>query len=423
MWAGQAISLIGSRVVQFALIWWLTQETGSATVLATATIVALIPEIVLMPFAGAYVDRWNRRLVMIVADGAVALASLLLAYLFWTGSAQIWHIYAIMLVRAVGGSFHWPAMQASTTLMVPEGQLTRIAGLNQTLNGVLTIAGPPLGALLMATVAVAGVMMVDVATALLAIVPLLFVVVPQPRERTAAEKEQSIWVDMRQGLDYIRYWPGLVALIAVALILKLALTPAMAIIPLLVSDHFQGTAGQLALMESIAGVGMLLGGLLLSFWGGFKRRIHTTILGVGLTGLSLLLLGLTPANLFTMALAVAFGIGLAIPLTDGPVMAILQATVAPEMQGRVFTLIGSLLSLSSPIGLAVAGPVSDWMGLQIWFLIAGGLCALASGLLLFVPALIHIEDNRQPALVEAGRELEQGQEQGEESLEAAEASV
>lgn len=419
MWAGQAISLVGSRVVQFALIWWLTQETGSATVLATATIVALIPEIVLMPFAGAYVDRWNRRLVMIVADGAVALASLLLAYLFWTGAAQIWHVYAIMLVRAVGGSFHWPAMQASTTLMVPEAQLTRIAGLNQTLNGVLTIAGPPLGALLMATVAVAGVMMVDVATALLAIVPLLFVVVPQPRERTAAEKEQSIWVDMRQGLDYIRYWPGLVALIAVALILKLALTPAMAIIPLLVSDHFQGTAGQLALMESIAGVGMLLGGLLLSFWGGFKRRIHTTILGVGLTGLSLFLLGLTPANLFAMALAVAFGIGLAIPLTDGPVMAILQATVAPEMQGRVFTLIGSLLSLSSPIGLAVAGPVSDWMGLQIWFLVAGGLCAVASGLLLFVPALIHIEDNRQPALAEAGRELEQG----EESLEAAEASV
>lgn len=423
MWAGQAISLVGSRVVQFALVWWLTQETGSATVLATATIVALIPEIVLMPFAGAYVDRWNRRLVMIVADGAVALASLLLAYLFWTGSAQIWHVYAIMLVRAVGGSFHWPAMQASTTLMVPEAQLTRIAGLNQTLNGVLTIAGPPLGALLMATIAVAGVMMVDVATALLAIVPLLFVFVPQPRERTAAEKEQSIWVDMRQGLDYIRYWPGLVALIAVALILKLALTPAMAIIPLLVSDHFQGTASHLALLESIAGVGMLLGGLLLSLWGGFKRRIHTTILGVGLTGLSLFLLGLTPANLFTMALAVAFGIGLAIPLTDGPVMAILQATVAPEMQGRVFTLIGSLLSLSSPIGLAVAGPVSDWMGLQIWYLIAGGLCAVASGLLLFVPALIHIEDNRRPAMAEAGRELGQGQEEGEEGLEAAEASV
>jgi len=132
---GQAFSLFGSRVVQFALVWWLTQLTGSATVLATASMVALIPEIFLSPIAGAYVDRWNRRIVMILADGMIALASLWLAYLFWIDAAQVWHIYVIMLVRAVGGAFHWPAMQASTSLMVPQEHLTRVAGLNQTMNG------------------------------------------------------------------------------------------------------------------------------------------------------------------------------------------------------------------------------------------------------------------------------------------------
>jgi DHA3 family macrolide efflux protein-like MFS transporter len=150
IWAGQAFSLVGSQVVQFALVWWLTQLTGSATVLATASLVALLPEIVLSPIAGAYVDRWNRRIVMIVADGLIALASLWLAYLFWIGATQVWHVYVILAIRAVGGSFHWPAMQASTSLMVPKEQLTRVAGLNQTLKGVLNIACPPLGALLLA---------------------------------------------------------------------------------------------------------------------------------------------------------------------------------------------------------------------------------------------------------------------------------
>jgi len=154
IWTGQAFSLLafsllGSRVAQFALVWWLTQLTGSATILATASLVGFLPEVFLMPIAGAYVDRWNRRITMIVADGVVALASLWLVYLFWTGAIQVWHVYVIMFVRALGGCFHWPAMQASTTLMVPQAHLTRVAGVNQTLYGLLSIFGPPAGALAM----------------------------------------------------------------------------------------------------------------------------------------------------------------------------------------------------------------------------------------------------------------------------------
>jgi MFS transporter, DHA3 family, macrolide efflux protein len=130
IWTGQALSLFGSALVQFALIWWLTQKSGSATVLAIAVLVGMLPQIVIGPFAGALVDRWNRRTIMIVADTTIAVFSLLLAYLFAAGTVQIWHIYAVMAIRALGGAFHFPAMSASTPLMVPKEQLTRINGLN-----------------------------------------------------------------------------------------------------------------------------------------------------------------------------------------------------------------------------------------------------------------------------------------------------
>jgi len=409
IWTGQALSLIGSRAAQFALIWWLTKLTGSATVLATASMAALIPEIVLGPLAGAYVDRWNRRIVMIVADSVIALASLWLAVLFWTGTIEIWHVYVIMVVRSVGGAFHWPAMQASTSLMVPKKHLARVAGLNQAMQGALTIIGPLLGALLLELVPLHSVMMVDVGTALLAILPLFFVQVPQPRRKELAAGKAgkpSIWTDVREGLEYIRNWRGLMVLLGFALIFKTALTPAFSLLPLLVSDHFQGEAAQLSMLESVAGLGIVVGGLVLSVWGGFRRKIFTSMTGMVVLGLGFVVLGLTPGTLFWMALGSVLVIGLMLPMVDGPFMAILQGTVAPEMQGRVFTIIGSLFSISSPIGLAIAGPVSDALGLQVWYVAAGVLCA-ASGLAGFlVPSIVHIEENhggqitegRQPTL-------------------------
>jgi DHA3 family macrolide efflux protein-like MFS transporter len=398
VWTGQAFSLIGSRVVQFALVWWLTKLTGSATVLATASLVVLVPEIILGPIAGAYVDRWNRRMLMIVADGIIALSSLWLAFLFLTGTIQVWHVYVVMLIRAVGGSFHWPAMHASTSLMVPRKHLARVAGLNQMMNGALNIIGPPLGALLLELLPFFGVMLVDVFTALLAIGLLFLVHVPQPERedcQTAKAGKPSIWADLGAGLRYIRGWPGLMVLIGAAMIFKIALTPAFSLLPLLVSKHFNGDAAQLSLLESIAGVGILVGGLILSVWGGFRRRIFTTMMGMIILGSGLLALGLAPRDLFWAALGGALVIGLMIPLIDGPIMAILQGTVAPDMQGRVFTIMGSLLSITSPLGLVAAGPVSDWLGLQVWFLTAGVLCGVVGLGGFFVPALVNIEENHR----------------------------
>jgi DHA3 family macrolide efflux protein-like MFS transporter len=182
-------------------------------------------------------------------------------------------------------------------------------------------------------------------------------------------------------------------LIGVAMIVKIALTPAFSLLPLLVSQHFNGGAAQLSLLEAVAGVGIVLGGLILSAWGGFRRKIHTSMLGMVILGLSFLVLGFTPGGLFWMALVSIFVAGFTIPLIDGPIMAILQSTVAPEIQGRVFTLMGSLLSITSPFSLAVAGPVSDWLGLQVWYVVAGVLCGVTGVALFFVPAIVNIEEN------------------------------
>jgi len=394
IWTGQQLSLVGSSAAQFALVWWLTMTTGSATVLATATTVALIPQILLGPLAGAYVDRWNRRLVMLIADSFIALVSLWLAYLFWSGSMQVWHVYIVMLARSLGGVFHWPAMAASTTLMVPERHLTRIAGINQTMNGLLTIVGPPLGALLLALIPLPGVMLVDVGTALFAVIPLLFIAIPQPvRLQANGSKKASIWVDMREGFRYLWGWSGAMALIGGALIFKVALTPAFSLVPLLVRSHFGGGAPQLALLDSVVGIGLLLGGLALSVWGGFKRKVYTLLMGVIGVGIGVTITGFIPADMFFAAIGSVFVIGLMIPMADGPIMSIFQSTVAPEMQGRVFALLGSLVSISSPLGLVIAGPVSDRFGIQIWFVVAGILCIAVGIAAFFIPAILHIEEN------------------------------
>jgi len=321
------------------------------------------------------------------------LAALWLAFMFWAGRVQVWHIYLLMLLRSIGEGFHWPAMHASTSLMVPEEHLTRVAGINQALNGALNVVGPPLGALFLRWLPFEGLMLVDVITALLAIVPLLFVAVPQPKREGLAGGLRAVWADLSEGLRYIRGWPGLVALILAALVFKIALTPAFSLIPLMVSQHFGGGPGELSLLESVMGVGILLGGVLLGVWGGFRRRIYTMLLSAGVLCVAFVVFGLLPANLFSAAVVTAGLMGFLIPLADGPLMAILQANVAPEIQARVFTLLGSLISLSSPLGLALAGPVADWLGLQTWYLAASALLGLTAVVGFLTPAIVNIEQN------------------------------
>jgi len=395
IWTGQAFSLFGSRLVQFSLVWWLTLSTGSATVLATATLAGLLPEVLLGPFIGPLVDRWNRRRVMMLADSAVALVTLGLMALFWTGQVQVWHVYAAMTLRALVGAFHWPSMQASTSLMVPGEQLSRIAGLNQALNGVLSIASPPLAALLLGFLPMHLILSVDVLTALLAVLPLLFLQIPEPaRTQTAAGASSTavFWRDFQDGLTYVRSWPGLVAIILMAMVINFLINPAFSLMPLLVTEHFGGGVFELSWMESLAGVGVIVGGIALSIWGGFKRKVYTSLLGIIGMGLGIVLIGFAPGHLYGLGLAGMALVGLMSPITNGPLFALIQSTVAPDMQGRVLTLIMSLCSSMSPLSMLIAGPVADRLGIPFWYVAAGMVCLLMGAGAFFIPQIVHVED-------------------------------
>jgi len=396
IWSARALSLFGSSLVRFALIWWLTAETGSATVLATATLMSMLPEILIGPFAGALVDRWNRRLVMMVADGSIALATLALMLIYISGEMQPWHVYALMFVRAVGGGFHWPAMMASTSLMVPKEQYTRVQGMNQTLQGVNNIVTPPLGALLLGLLPLNGIMGIDIVTAIVAILPLVFIAIPQPERKSEPEGMPGGWAmtilkDVREGLAYIWGGPAFVIILMTAMAANFVLNPAFSLMPLLVTQHFYGDAVELGWISSAGGVGMLIGGLTLSTWGGFRSKIMTLLFGLGLMGMGMLVVGVAPSAWLWMGIGGMFLVGFARPITNGPFFALIQTTVDPALQGRVLTAINSIVTVASPLSLAIAGPVSDAVGVPAWYVTGGLLCMALALVNRMLPAVVALD--------------------------------
>jgi DHA3 family macrolide efflux protein-like MFS transporter len=251
------------------------------------------------------------------------------------------------------------------------------------------------GALLLEVLPMQAVLAVDVVTAILGMAPLLFVRVPQPSKTPAASGGQpaapSFWGEMRAGLRYVTAWPGLMMILGMGLIINFLLNPAASLLPLVVAEHFQGGALQLATLDAVFGGGVIAGGILLSVWGGFRRRVYTSLVGLMGLGLGFVLLGLAPAEAFWLALVAAGIAAVSQALTNGPMMAILQAAVAPEMQGRVFSLVMAGSAGMAPLGLLIGGPVADWLGVQSWFLIGGAACVGMGVLGCFLPAVVNLE--------------------------------
>ena len=398
MWIGQAVSLLGSGLVQFALVWYMTEKTGSATVLAMATFVALLPSVILGPFAGALVDRLNRKAIMIISDTAVALATFALVVLFHLGIAQIWHIYVALFVRSLCGSFQYPAMQASTSLMVPREHFARLGGINQAMNGVITIVSPPLGALLMSVMTMQAVLAIDLVTAAIAISLLaLFVRVPQPPRSQTAEAltPARVLADVRNGLKYAVGWSGLFKLMVMASLINMLASPAFSLLPLMVTKIYGKGAAEVAWLESALGLGIVAGGLLLGLWGGFKRKTATTLTGLIGMGVGITVLGLTDRNTYLLAVGMMGLVGLMNALANGALGAIMQTKIPPEMQGRIFTVIGSLASAASPLGMLLAAPVAEKLGIRAWYLIAGIFCA-AMGVYGFLKRDVYTLDDQEP---------------------------
>ena len=392
LWTGQAFSLLGSQLVQFAIIWYLTQKTNSATTLAIASMMGLLPQVLLSPFIGTWVDRNNRKRILIAADSTVALATVALALLFAFGVVQTWHIYIALFIRAVAGGFHQSAWGASVVLLVPKEHLARVQGFNQALYGGLNIISAPLGAFLLAVLPMQGILAIDVGTAILAVSIVLFTLIPQPDRNS--QKQATFWQDFIAGFRYISAWRGLVILLAMVMVINFFYTAAESLTPLLISKHFKGSAQELGWWQAFFASGTILGGVILGAWGGFKRKIITAQTGLIFMGMSTIVIGFAPTHLFWLGLVANTITGLVMPITNGSYGATLQAAIAPEMQGRVFAFIFSAAMLVSPLGLMIAGPIADAFGIQLWFWIAGGVCAVIGAFGFLLPEVMGMENNK-----------------------------
>jgi len=402
VFAGQAFSLFGSRLVQFALVWWITETTGLASTLAFASIVAMLPQVLLGPFAGALVDRWNRKTVMMVSDSFIALVVVALAFLYGTGAIRLWHVYLAMFTRSLGGAFQWPAMQATTTMMVDRESLSRVAGMNQSLQGLAAIVAPPLGAFLMQVMPIQTILLIDVATAVLAVGPLFFIKVPQPiRELTEMLGLKTVLMDMREGAMFVWRWRGLRIIMGMSMVMNFLMNPAFSLLPLVVTNHFNGGAVELGWLQSANGVGMIAGGLLLGAWGGFRKRIVTAMTSIIIGGVFIEAFSFMPPELFLVAVGCVFVFAVFNAMANGTFFSSMQAVIPPEMQGRVFTILMSLSGGMTPIGLAFAGPVSDSLGLFIWFRIGGVVVALIGAAAFFIPAVMNLEEGLEQPQTES----------------------
>lgn len=387
IFTGQAFSLLGSAAVNFALIWWLTVETGSAQVLAYAAIAAMLPQAIVGPFAGPYVDRWDRRLIMIVADLAIAASSLVLIALFATGRPGVLPVILIIGARSLGAAFHTPASQAAIPMYVPAEELMRVAGWSFFLQSGVAMAGPVLGAFLIAVLPVAWVVALDVAGALMAVVSLLMVRIPHPQRAEDDVADARVLTQMAAGWRELRSHRELVALVLVITAAAFVYIPVGSLFPLMTRAHFDGGAYEASVVEVAFGGGMLVGSLFVGVLAERLGGVRLTVSGVLLLGGALVASGLVPSSAFWLFVVTSFVMGMSAPAFSAPVMAMLQERIDPSKLGRVMSLTTTIMLVAVPLGLMVAGPAAQRVGVAAWFSISGGLIVGVGVVSLLSPAI------------------------------------
>ncbi len=374
VFCGQALSLVGSALTQFILLWWITDTTGSVSALAMAGLVVLLPQALLGPIGGALADRYSRRFIMISSDTVSALCMAVLIILFLTDNVELWHVYTMMLVRSAMQAFQAPAAAASTAMLVPRAFIPRAAGLNQSLQGVMLVAAAPLGALALSAMPIGYALAIDVVTALLGVVPLLVFKIPQARAADA--QITSFWADIRDGFDVVWRNPGLLRLYALMAAVVMCVMPSFTLVPLLVKEHFGGGASEVALMEGLAGVGMLAGGVLAAVIAA-KNKVLWILGSFAISSFLLGTVGFAPSNMLWIAVVFWSLSGTAYILGSAPMTALIQTTVPNHLQGRVLSLLTTAMAVAAPVGLATASPLGEVIGIRWLFVVMG----FASGII------------------------------------------
>ncbi len=370
IWAGQAVSLITSAILQMTIIFYLTEKTESAMVLSMASLVGFLPYAVFGPAIGVLVDRYDRKKIMIGADLIIAIAGAVLTIITLYMELPVWMVMVVLFIRSIGTAFHSPALNAVTPLLVPEDQLTKCAGYSQSLQSLSYILSPAVAAFLYSVWELNAIIAIDVLGAVIASLTVAFVNIPKLNV-----DQQSMQVnflkEMKAGIVVLRQSKGLFALLLLGTLYTFVYMPINALYPLFSMEYFNGTPMHISITEIAFALGMLVGGLILGRLGGYEKRVQLITGSFFVMGVSLAVSGLLPPNGFAMFVVCCAMMGISVPFYSGVQTALFQEKIKPEYLGRVFSFTGSIMSLAMPLGLILSGFLADRFGVNHWFLISG----------------------------------------------------
>ncbi len=380
MWAGQFVSLIGTSMTRFALTIWAFQTTGSATVLALVGFFSFAPAVLFSPLAGVLVDRWPRKSVLIISDAGAGFATLILLILAQTGNLAIWHLFLAGAIASTFESFQFPAFSAAITTMVNKEQYARTSAMRSVADSASTIIAPIMAGILLTSIDLAGIMFIDAVTFVIAMGTLALVHIPRlAKSEVSAKKQANLKQEILYGFGYIWRRPSLLGLQLIFTLINLLITMAFILLAPMILGATKNSELSLGTVQMAAGIGGLTGGLLLSIWGGPRRKIHGVLFGMicsGLLGQTLIGFG---QALWTWALG-AFLMMFSFPIVNSSSQAIWQVKVHPSVQGRVFSVRRLIAQLTAPIAMLLAGPLADRL-FEPAMMPAGALAPLFGGII------------------------------------------
>lgn len=390
--ASQTISLFGSSLVQYAIGWYITLKTQSGVMMTIAIICGFLPTVFLSPFAGVWADRYNRKTLIILSDSMIAISTLIITILFFMGYANLWMIFVVSAVRALGTAIQTPTVGAFIPQLVPEDKLTKVNATNSSIQSMIMLVSPMLSGALLTMTTIETIFFIDVITAAIAVLTLLLFLHAPVHAKALEKQTTSYFVDMHEGYTYIKNHGFIRRIFIFCAIFFISAAPIAFLTPLQVTRSFGSDVWRLTAIEMAFSGGMMIGGIVIASWGGFKNKIHSMVLSTLVTGFGTFALGVIPVfwiYLFFMGL-----IGIAMPVFNTPFTVLLQQKVEGDFLGRVFGVLGMISSTMMPLGMLIFGPIADFVKIE-WLLIGTGIMMLIQGVFML----------RNKVLIEAGKSI------------------
>jgi len=390
-WAGQTFSLLGSMVVQFVIMWYLTLTTGSPMVLALANFFYIFPMVVLMPLAGVFSDRHSRKIIIMLADSLQAITTLALIIFLAMGFSNVWIIFLFIALRSAFQAFHQPTVNAVVPTMVPKEKLTRVNGLNFLFNGVMQIIGPMLAAILLVFMTVSQALWVDVITFIIAFVPLVFITIPLVRFKQDQVEDHSGFIEeFSDGFKTLKTIPGFIILMIMAMLLNFLIQPLSTLLPYFAAVLHDATAFEYALMSVGFQGGIISGALLTTLKKKWKKKIKVTFSVLIIVMIAYSMLALAPYRAFLYMMVMAYIMGFMLPIVNTLYQTIQQTIVPHEKLGRVGSIVSTFSMVITPVGALIAGPLGEFLGVANLFFICGILGVVVLVILYFFTSIRHV---------------------------------